>query len=323
MSIKEEIFEKIKAYDRILITRHQRPDGDAMGSTLGLRAILRASFPEKDIRSLSVDKADYTAFLGADDPTDESFADGALCLALDCGDTRRLSGDFRDRCAETVKIDHHPNVDPYGDLNWVEDDRSSVCEMIVDFYNTFKDALVLTEEAAVCLYTGMVTDSLRFKIKDTKGETMRMAALLLDTGIDTETIFAHLGMDTPEKMAYKAWALRHIRYTENGVAYFYVSRRTAKRLNLSLEEISSGVSFMDSIAGSLIWLGFFQYDDASIRVRLRSRFTTVNGIASRYGGGGHPQASGATVHSKKEMKQLLAEADAELAEYKSKNEGWI
>lgn len=290
---------------------------------MGLKHILRASFPEKDIRTFSVDSADYTAFLGTDDPADPDFCRGALCLALDCGDKRRLSGEFYKSCAEMIKIDHHPNVEPYGDLNWVEDERSSVCEIITSFYNTFRDELVLTPDAAACLYTGMVTDSLRFKIKDTSGETMRMAALLLDSGIDTELIFARLGMDTPGKMAYKAWALRHIRYTENGVAYFYVSQRQVKRLGLTMEEITSGVSFMDSIAGSLIWLGFFQYPDGSIRVRLRSRFTTVNGIASRYGGGGHPQASGATVHSKKEMKKLLAEADAELKDYKKNNEGWI
>ena len=80
---------------------------------------------------------------------------------------------------------------------------------------------------------------------------------------------------------------------------------------------------MDSIKGSLIWIAFIEAEDGTIRVRLRSRFVTISEVAERYGGGGHACASGATVHSRKEMKALLADADARLADYKESNEGWL
>ena len=83
------------------------------------------------------------------------------------------------------------------------------------------------------------------------------------------------------------------------------------------------MGYMDSIKDSLIWIAFIEADDGSIRVRLRSRFVTINEVAEKYNGGGHDCASGATVHSRKEMKALIADADARLADYKANNEGWL
>ena len=96
-----------------------------------------------------------------------------------------------------------------------------------------------------------------------------------------------------------------------------------KKFGLSNEEASASVSYMDSIKDSLIWIAFIEGDDKTIRVRLRSRFVTVNGIAEKYHGGGHACACGATVYSKKEMKELLDDADALLKEYKENNKGWL
>jgi phosphoesterase RecJ-like protein len=80
---------------------------------------------------------------------------------------------------------------------------------------------------------------------------------------------------------------------------------------------------MDSIKGSLIWLAFIDNEDGSIRVRLRSRFVTINCIGEKYRGGGHACAAGATIYSLEEMNQLISEADARLKEYKENNEGWL
>ena len=96
-----------------------------------------------------------------------------------------------------------------------------------------------------------------------------------------------------------------------------------ERFDLSSEDASASVSYMDSIKDSLIWLAFIENGDGSTRVRLRSRFVTVSPVAERYHGGGHACAAGATVYSKKEMAALIAEADALIKEYKENNEGWL
>lgn len=214
-------------------------------------------------------------------------------------------------------------MESYGDLQWVEEERSSCCEMVAAFYAVLSDRLVMTKEAATCIYTGMVTDSGRFRFRSVSGETMRLAGLILEQGIDTDTLYAQLYLKDYSSLKLNGYLAKIMQLSENGVASLYLSRRAQKRFGLSGEEASATVSFMDSIKGSLIWLAFIENSDGSIRVRLRSRFVTVDKLANRYGGGGHDCASGATVHSKKEMKQLIADADKLLKDYKEANEGWL
>ena len=324
--IMKSILEKIKSYQRIIIFRHYRPDGDAVGSTKGLQRMLQLSFPEKEIYLQNSDYCDYMAFLGKEDePIDESLYESALGIVVDTGTADRASNKKFSLCREIIKIDHHIDIKPYGDISWVEEERSSSCEMIAKFYETFRDELVLDKEGATYIYTGMVTDSGRFRYRSVSGDTLRLAGMLLDFGIDTDRLYANLYLDEYNALKFKAYVYNNMKMTDNGVVYIYVDRRMQKRFGLTSEQASNVISSLDSIRGSLIWLAFIdgKKGDDAIRVRLRSRFVTVNTLAEKYSGGGHDCAAGATVHSKKEMKALIAEADERLAKYKSENEGWL
>ena len=322
--IKKQILDKIKEYDRIIIFRHFRPDGDATGSTKGLHRILTLSYPEKEILLQNCDYSDYLAFLGAEgEQVDKSLYQDALGIVVDTATSQRVSNKDFTLCREVVKIDHHIPVEDYGAINWVEEERSSACEMIADFYNTFKDELKIDTEAATYIYCGMVTDSGRFRFRSVSGETMRLAGMLLDMGIDVDTLYANLYMKDFEQFKFESYVYEKMQITENGVAYIYVDREMQEMFGLSQESASASVSYLDSIKNSLIWLAFIDNDDGSIRVRLRSRFVTVSPIGEKYNGGGHACAAGATVYSKEEMAQLIADADARLKEYKENNEGWL
>ncbi len=324
--VKKAVLDKIKSYGRIMLFRHIRNDGDCVGATKGMKAILQASFPEKEILLIDDDHSEFLAFLG---PEDEEVADdvyaGALAVVLDTATIDRVSNKKVHLCKEIVKIDHHIPVESYGVLNWVEEERSSACEMVVDFYNTFRDELVLTKEAAYYLFTGMVTDSGRFRYAGVNGETMRMAGILLDMGIDTETLYANLYLDDFDFLKFQAHVYENMKITENGVAYIHVTLEMQKKFGLIPEAASNSVSMLDGIRGSLCWLAFIdsQKEPGVMRVRLRSRFMTVNQLAEQHHGGGHACASGATVYSVEEMEQLVAEADAAIKEYKQTHEGWL
>lgn len=321
---KRAILDKIKEYDKIVIFRHKRPDGDAVGSTKGLCEILRITYPEKDVRVINTDYSDYVRFLGGEsEQMDDSFYSDALGIAIDTANTDRISNPKYEFCRELLKIDHHIDNNPYGDIYWVEEERSSACEMIADFYCTFKDELKINKEAATYIYAGMVTDSGRFRFRSVSGETLRLAGELLDVGIDTDHLYAHLYIKDYKELKFQAYIYKKMKITENGVVYLYVDKKMRKRFNLTAEQAGASVSYMDSIKGSLIWIAFIENDDNSIRVRLRSRFVTVNSIAERYRGGGHDCASGATVYNKKEMRALISEADARLKKFKENNEGWL
>ena len=197
--------------------------------------------------------------------------------------------------------------------------------MIAEFYHTFRDELKINVTAATYLYTGMVTDSGRFRFRSVTGDTMRYAGMLLDLGIDTDTLYAHLYLQEFEYLKFESYVYNKMQITENGVAYIFVDKEMREKFNLTQEAASGSVSFLEGIKGSIIWMAFIENSDPekTIRVRLRSRFVHVDKLANKYSGGGHACASGATVHSAEEMAALIADADALIKEYKETHEDWL
>ena len=324
IEVMQRILDKIEEYDKIFIFRHFRPDGDATGSTKGLARILKLSYPEKTVKLQNADFSEYLRFLGPEDELepDESYAD-ALGIVVDTGTEERVSNKKFSLCREIIKIDHHIDIKPYGDISWVEELRSSSCEMIAKFYDTFRDRLVIDTEAATYIYAGMVTDSGRFRYRDVSGDTMRYAGMLLDVGVDTDVLYANLYMKDFDSFKFEAYVLSHLKISKNGVAYLFVDKKMQEKFSLTSEAASNSVSYMDSIKGSLIWIAFIENDDGSIRVRLRSRFVPVNPIGEKYRGGGHACACGATLYERREIRALLRDADKLLKNYKENNEGWL
>ena len=325
-AIKQAIWNKIKGYQRVMLFRHIRMDGDCVGATKGLKALLEATFPEKEILLTDGQRSDYLAFLGPDDDDvpDDVYRD-ALAIVLDTADRDRISNQKYALCREIVKIDHHIEADRYGGLNWVEEERSSACEMIADFYETFREELTLTAQAATFIFLGMVTDSGRFRFSGVSGETMRLAGMLLDAGVDTETLYANLYLQDYGALKFKAYVYERMTRTEHGVAYIYVSLDMQRRFGLNFEAASDVISYLENIRGCLCWLAFIESGrkEDGIRVRLRSRFMTVNEIAQQHHGGGHACAAGATVYGPDEMVSLVREADEAAKAYKETHAGWL
>ena len=323
LKTKQAILEKIKEYNKILIFRHFRPDGDAVGSTKGLQELIKLNFPEKTVLLQNCDYSDYMAFLGTEDELlNEAEYKDALGIVIDTGTAKRASNQKFNLCKEVIKIDHHIPLESYGDLEWVEEHRSSACEMIADFYDTFKNELKINSQAATYIYAGMVTDSGRFRYREVDGETMRLAGVMLDQGINTDLLYANLYLKDYKNLKFEAYVQNRIKLTENGVAYIFVTKKMKKKFGLSNEDASASVGFLDAIRGSLIWIAFIENDDA-IRIRFRSRFVTVSELAEQYRGGGHACAAGGTVYSKREMKQVLRDADVLIKNYKENNEDWL
>ena len=151
---------------------------------------------------------------------------------------------------------------------------------------------------------------------------MRLAGLMLDQGVDTDILYANLYLKDFSLLRFEAYVQNKIKVTENGVAYIFVSKAMKRKFKLSNEDASAAVGYLDAFKGSLIWIAFIESDDA-IRVRFRSRFVTVSELAEKYRGGGHACAAGGTVYSKREMKQVIKQADELLKDYKENNGGWL
>ena len=324
LQVMQKILSKIKEYKSIIITRHIRPDGDAIGSSKGLREIIRATFPEKKVFVQTNDSSDYLSFLGPDDePINPELYKDSLLIVTDTAIEDRISNLYYKTAKEIIKIDHHIDNKPYGNLSWVEDQRSSCCEMIAYFYQTFKNELKLTKEAAKLIFAGIVTDSGRFRFESTKGDTLRLAAMLLDTGIDTENLYSHLYLKDFDDFKFRSFVYDKIQITPNGVVYIFVDDEMKEKFNLSNEQAAETITFITEIKNCIAQIAFISMTDGTIRCRLRSRFMPINLLAEKFGGGGHQFSCGATLQKASEIQQMVEVADKMVAEYKANNVGWL
>lgn len=320
----QQILQKIESYDKIIITRHLRPDGDAIGSTKGLRGILKLTYPQKDVRLLTEDSSDYLAFLGGEDePVDDDFYRDALVIVIDSATLDRVSNSRLGLAKEVIKIDHHIDIKPYGDLCWVEDWRSSSAEMIAFFYRTFSDKLKMDKETATYIFCGMVTDSGRFRYESTTGDTLRLAAMLLDFGIDTDTLYSNLYLEDFDYLKFQAYVFKKMNVTPNGLIWLHVDKKMQRKFRLTSEQACEAVSFLKGVKGCIAQIAFIDMPNGTIRVRFRSRFMTINQLAEKYGGGGHECTCGATLHNKKEIASVVADGDKMVGDYKTNNTRWL
>lgn len=324
--IRERILEKIREYDTVMLFRHKRMDGDCVGASKGLKRVIEKSFPEKRVLLIDGQHSDYLSFAGVDDAeVGEEVYRQALGIVVDTGNRERISNPRYALCRELIKIDHHIETDPYGDLNWVEDERASACEMVADFCLGFRDCLCLDREAAELLFMGMVTDSGRFRTSEVTGETLRLAAALLDKGVDTVRLYGNLYLQEFKSLKFASFVYETMEKTPNGVAWVYISRADQARFGLTFEDASNAISLIDSIRGCLCALAFIECPTAGegIRVRLRSRYMPVDGLAGRYRGGGHAFASGSTVYDRGEAQALIRDADEAVRTWKETHDDWM
>ena len=324
--IKQAVLEKIRQYDTVMLFRHTRMDGDCVGASKGLKGLIRCTWPEKRVLLIDPLRSDYLAFTGPDDEDtgDEVYA-SALGIAVDTATQDRISNPRYVLCREIIKIDHHIPVEDYGVINWVEENRSSACEMIADFYASFRDVLKIDVQTATWIYMGMVTDSGRFRFEGVNGDTLRLAGLMLDQGVQLEPLYAHLYLQDFDMLSFKAYVYEHMQRTLHGVAYIYVDREMQRRFGLSFEAAGSVIGYLEGIRECLCWLAFIEPEPGNdeIRVRVRSRFVSTVEISRRFNGGGHALASGATVYSREEAMQLVQAADELIRDYKENHEGWM
>jgi len=290
----DKALEMIKTYNTIIIHRHNKPDGDAIGSQVGLKNILIENFPDKKVYVVG-DDARFYGFINDSnmDVIEDSTFDGALSIILDCGSSSLISDDRYKKSAKTLRFDHHIFCEDIADVDIVDSSFESCCGLIAEF--AYKSNLKLNPTAAMALYTGMVTDSGRFRYDSTNSRTHRLASFIMEQEFDTNDIYRNLYADTYENKKLKAEFVLKIKFTPHNVAYIYTTLDEFKALNTDTFTISRGmVNTMADMKGVNIWANFTETENG-VLCELRSGLYNINPIAVKYGGGGHAKASGATV----------------------------
>lgn len=317
MDVVKEIMAAIKQYETIIIHRHQRPDPDAIGSQVGLAELLRASFPEKNIYQVG-GPVEGLEFLAEMDVITDDVYRGALVIVTDIANAPRISDARFSLGDQLIKIDHHPNDEPYGDLVWVNTNASSCSEIIVDFWQQHLAELTMTDNAARLLYAGIVGDTGRFLYPSTSAHTLAVAAQLRTFNFNAADLNRELDQ-MPLKVAKLAgYIYQNLEIDANGAARVVLPQSILNSYDIVDSETAAIVSMPGKIEDVLSWAIFVEQPEGYYRVRLRSKGPIINTIAKKHHGGGHPLASGANAGDATEIEVIYQEIQAACQEWAQK-----
>lgn len=304
MSIYIKIIEQIQAFDTIIIHRHQRPDPDAIGSQVGLQKLLQKHFPEKIVKVTGFEEPTLTWLAPMDSVSDEDY-ESALVIVTDTANLDRIDDSRYEKGDFLIKIDHHPNDEPYGDLVWVDTSASSCSEMITQF--AVENHLQLDGEIARLLYAGIVGDTGRFLYPATSSRTFELVAYLRKEEFDFASLSRQMDSISYTIARLTGYVYDNLEVDENGAGRILLTREVLKEYGVTDAETSAIVAALGRVDKVLAWGIFVEQADGSYRVRLRSKSLPINQIAKAHEGGGHPLASGANSYSMEENEQIYQE----------------
>lgn len=292
------LLELLRERDSFVISSHIRPDGDAIGSALGLQYLLEAMGKRATVVFIDPIPPNFEFLPGIERVTCHfPVADAAIfleCDSIDRGSVDRLEFEAAPP-AFTINIDHHRSGREFADFNWIDPEAAAVGSMIFDL--AVAAGVTITRPMADCLYAAILTDTGSFNYASTTASTFAMAEQLLRCGVNASRIAAAIYASNPaSKVRLLGIALTNIQI-DGAISWSYVTLEEMARVGASVEDCEGVANHLIGIAG--VEAAAFLREDSEpdqYRLSLRSRGTLdVSIIAERFGGGGHRNASGCSV----------------------------
>ncbi|MBR2746212.1 MAG: bifunctional oligoribonuclease/PAP phosphatase NrnA [Erysipelotrichaceae bacterium] len=290
MSNNREVKQLIEQYDSICIYRHIRADYDAYGSQLGLKHLIMDNYPDKHVYALGEDDLDNPELLEALDSPEDEIISRSLAVIVDTSNIARVQLESYRKCADSIRLDHHPFVEQICNCEIIDTDASSASQLVAEL--AIESDWKISSRAAELLYTGISTDTLKMTIEKVDSRLFRVLAVLKDTGINLDELNRRI-YDQDVSM-YQAETTARTRITFiNDFAYLMLRSEDLREMGLKDEEARDMVNMMQNIKGINKYATIIEDDkDHDFNVSLRSHGIAINEIARKYGGGGHPNASG-------------------------------
>lgn len=316
--IYKEVYKKVKEYDKIVIARHIGADPDALGSTLGLKEMILNTFPEKKVSCIGVYSSVFK-YMGKMDKLDESEAKDSLLIVCDTPNVQRIDGiDDIKKFKYVIKIDHHPEVEHFEDLKCVDAKASSVCQMLIEL--SYETRFKMNKTAAERFYMGLVSDTNRFLYEYTTPKTFALVSkLIADTKIDIVSLYNNLYQRPLSDVRYQGYVAQNMKVSESGFAYLYVDDKTLQKFGGDTGLSGNIIGSFNNINEVLVWVIFTEDKKQNlIKVNARSRGPEINVILEKYGGGGHPYASGARITDNSLVEKIIEDFEKLCKEYYQK-----
>ena len=311
-----KIYKLIKKYDEIVIARHVGPDPDAVASQIALRDSIKLTFPNKKVYAVGVGVSKFKYYGTLNHPNYEEL-NKPLLIVLDVPNMSRIDGIEDLNYDNILKIDHHPKEDIKGIIEWIDEKKSSTCQMVTELILNTK--LKLNDKIAENLFLGIVSDSERFSLKNTTYETFDTVKELLKVSkIDFTSLYDILYTRPFIEHKFIAFITNNLIIDKNGLGYIKISDQDLKEYNVDLATPSNLINSYNFINELLVWI-FITEDikNKQYKISIRSRGPIINKIANNYNGGGHKFASGARLNTMEEVDNLIKDLSKACQEYEN------
>lgn len=308
----KEIYKKIEEFDTIVIARHIGVDPDALASQLSLRDAIKLTFPEKKVLAIGTGSAKFYQ-VGRLDKLEK--VNNALLIVVDTPDKKRVDSVDFSQFSYTIKIDHHPFIEKYCDLEYIEDTASSAAEIIMNFIMSV--GLECNKSIAETLYLGLASDSNRFLFDSCNSKTFGLVSIFLDKyNFELSEVYKKLYLRPMNEVRLEGYIALNMTVTDNGLGYIKITNEILNQLEVDSASAGNMINNFNFIKEVLVWATITEdVKNDQIRISIRSRGPEINAVAEKYNGGGHKFASGAKLRNFTEAMQLMQDLDNCLIEY--------
>ena len=314
MKLFKEIYKQIKKYDNIVIARHIGADPDALGSQFALKELIKENFSEKNVYAVGATASKFR-FMGVLDKPMDLNLEETLLIVLDTPDKKRIDGiEELEEYGYIIKIDHHPFVEEYANIEYIEE-CSSTSQLIFKF--VLENKLKMTKKIAENIYLGIIGDTDRFLHDYTTNETFELVSKLLNlSNIDFTNLYSSIYSRPISEIKFEGYIYQNLELTKNNVAYIKLTDEIQKKFEVDSASAGNMINNLKYVNEILVWV-FFSEDVKMnvIKANIRSRGPIINEIASKYGGGGHKYASGARLKSWTDVDNLIKDLDEITSKY--------
>ena len=312
--MNSKILELIKKYKKIIIARHIGADPDALGATFALKEIIVKNFPEKEVYVAGTPVSKFK-FFGSHDKITEEISKDSLLIALDIPDIKRLDGVNYNDYKDIIKIDHHPEIDKFSDIEIVDIDASSASELVARW--CYECNLNMPKKAAENIFMGIITDTNRFLFGANKKSTYEIVLDLIEKeGIKPNILYEKIYKRTIEEVRLEGFISLNMKLTKNGLGYVKITDQDLKKFGLDSASIGSIMNNYNFVHKLICWVIFSEDKKNNvIRTSARSRGVRINKLFEQYNGGGHVYACGAKLHDFNEADEIIEKLDKICEEY--------
>lgn len=310
------IYKYIKKYDKIVIARHVGPDPDALGSSLGLKEAIKYTFPDKKVYAVGA-PASRHKYIGNIDKFSESMYDKSLLIVLDTPNISRIDGVDVKKFEYVIKIDHHPFIEKFANIELIDESASSASQLIMELIKNTK--LKVNKDSAEKLYIGVVGDTNRFLYYYTTSKTFDLVSYIIKkTNIDFTKLYENMYLRPLHELKFQSYIINNLTLTKNGLGYIQLDQDILDEYEIDAATAANMVNHLTYIEDMYTWV-IFAYDKSNQNVRgsIRSRGPIINKIAEKYNGGGHIYASGVRIDDFETAKLLIKDLDKVCEEYKN------